>query len=153
MEKNFTFTVENAETPTLHFTWEGEYEHRLERDVVEPIGETTVQPVEFMGDREELWGTSIGRIAKEMNSYLGQRHAEGILAIKDEIPVEWRKYTFLFPGTIWIYVGNPARHYDDQMSLMPTLKYYDHLGWIISARPAYRDIYKRTSYRLLQIIQ
>ncbi|MBU1178464.1 hypothetical protein KJ903_04610, partial [Patescibacteria group bacterium] len=126
--------------------------HRLVRDVTKPIGKITVQPVEFMGEQEELWGTAIGKIAKEMNAYLGQRHAEGILVIKDRIPVEWRKYTLLLPGTIWCYVGNPARRYDDQMDLMPTLEYYDHLGWIIAVRPAYKDFYKGTNYRLLQIV-
>lgn len=39
--------------------------------------------------------------AKEMRADLGQREAEHLLDHQDEIPVSWREFDLIFPGTLW----------------------------------------------------
>src|SRR3989344_1656623 len=50
--------------------------------------------------------------ALEFNANLGRRHAEYLLNHQEEIPVEWRAYHLVFPGTIWR--DHPVRGYGNE---------------------------------------
>lgn len=40
-------------------------------------------------------------IADNVGPLAGQHHAEAMLDQQDQIPVEWRSYCLIFPGTVW----------------------------------------------------
>ena len=48
-------------------------------------------------------GERIRQRAAEMGGNFGQREAEYLLNHQEEIPVSWRQYYLVFPGTVWRY--------------------------------------------------
>jgi len=69
-----------------------------------PIDPVNLELVSFLkaGEQRGIFGEELARRAREeLQANLGQRHAEYFLEHQDRIPEEFRKYTLLFPGTIW----------------------------------------------------
>lgn len=52
-------------------------------------------------DEDEITGAEYEERAKKLNVVFGQHTAEYLLEHQIEIPREWRKFSLLFPGTVW----------------------------------------------------
>jgi len=68
-----------------------------------PVEPANLGLVSFLkpGEVRGIYGWELVPRAEELHANLGQRHAEYFLEHQDRIPEEFRKYTLLFPGTIW----------------------------------------------------
>jgi hypothetical protein len=79
---------------------------QLLEDIVEPdtISGDTIELAPFQEEGEDgLFGDEVvERMAARAEPKLGQRHAEYLLDRPDEIPEEFRKFSLVFPGTIWL---------------------------------------------------
>lgn len=78
---------------------------KLLEDVKEPeiIEATKLELVPFLKEGESFVGGEemVRRARGELRANLGQRHAEELLEHQDQIPVEWRGFYLVFPGTVW----------------------------------------------------
>ncbi len=78
---------------------------QLIEDALEPeeISAAEIELALFQDEDEEtLFGDdAVERMAERPNK-LGQRHAEYLLDRQDEIPEEFRRYSLVFPGTVWL---------------------------------------------------
>ncbi len=65
-------------------------------------GEETVEFATFLeSDERYVNGTVMLERAKALGYRADQRHAEQMLAQQADIPVEYREFYLVFPGTIW----------------------------------------------------
>lgn len=69
-------------------------------DVGFQLGE--VELVEFLKPGESnVKGNVMADRAKELGANLGQKHAEWLEKNQDRIPVKFRQFYLIFPGTVW----------------------------------------------------
>ncbi len=68
-----------------------------------PISVANMELMPFLKEGENYVGGEemVRRARKELNTNLGQRHAEFLLEHQNEIPEEFRQYVLVFTGTIW----------------------------------------------------
>ena len=65
-------------------------------------GERKLQLDTFLREGESyLVGHTMLERANQMGDCAGQLHAERMLEQQENIPVEWREFRLLFPGTVW----------------------------------------------------
>lgn len=81
--------------------------------------------VEFLKQGESsVNGEVMRQRAKELNAYLGQRHAEYLLEHQELISKEWRgNYFLVFPGTVWRFSSGVLR--------VPCLHWHDGRWYLI----------------------
>lgn len=73
-----------------------------ESEVVSKGSGALVELAEFVEPGESwVWGDEVMRRAKTCGPPPGRRHARGLLANRLAIPVGWRPYLPLLPGTVW----------------------------------------------------
>lgn len=85
-------------------------------------GEVSLRLDEFVMQYETyISGHETMKRAKAMGNLAGQLHAERLLYQRSNIPVEWRGFSLVFPGTVW-------RH-PDGSTAVPCLDYLGFGRW------------------------
>ena len=85
---------------------------KMIEDVTEPDGITgeTIELVTVLEDGgEDLIGEDMVAHVKEIEAKLGQRHAEYLLDHQEQLPEEFRRFSLIFPGTVWL--GREGNHH------------------------------------------
>jgi hypothetical protein len=98
---------------------------KLLEDQSEPsqISADTIEMALFIEEGEpDLIGEDMVEHVLAITSKLGQRHAEYLIDHQGIIPEEFRRYSVIFPGTIW--TDNVGNHY------VPYIKYRQEV-WTI----------------------
>lgn len=100
-------TISVSDTSKLQPPFDG---WEVKEDSISPIGTLELKLAEFLEKGEtSVKGEEILKRAKKKGFTLGLRHAKAILAKKDRISKEWRKYCFVFPGTVCL--GSDGHRY------------------------------------------
>lgn len=85
---------------------------QLLEDQTEPaqISAETIELALFIEEGEpDLIGEDMVEHVQGIASKLGQRHAEYLIDHQGELPEEFRRYSVIFPGTVWL--DNVGNHY------------------------------------------
>ncbi len=85
---------------------------KLLEDVTEParVSRETIEAGPFPRvDEGLLLGDEMVALVQEIESKLGQRHAEYLLEHQEQIPEEFQRYSLVFPGTVWL--GRDENHH------------------------------------------
>lgn len=80
-------------------------------------------------DEKSITGSELEKRAGKLGADLGQHTTEWLLDHQNEIPEEWRRYYFVFPGSVWQDSDGGRR--------VPYLGWYGDrwcldFGWLVS---------------------
>jgi hypothetical protein len=96
-------------------------EDNKEREIL-PVGELELA-VPFKDEETCIFGHELIKRAVKTKNNFSQRQAEYLLENQDKIPLDWRPFCIIFPGTIWADSAN-----------RPSVPYivYETKGWNLS---------------------